>query len=259
MPKFAANLSMLFQELPVIERFGAAANAGFHAVEFLFPYEYPVEQLQAELTRHNLIQVLFNLPAGNWAAGDRGMAVDPSRREEFAAGVEKALLYAKALGVPQVNCLAGKAPASVSEKEQRATLVQNLRLAADRLATANVRLLVEHINYRDMPGFTLNTTAQVLSVLDEVAHPNIFLQYDIYHAQRMEGELMTTFEKNKDRIAHIQIADNPGRHEPGTGEINYRYVLAALDRMGYDGYVGLEYIPSGDTVSSFKWIKEYGF
>ena len=259
MPKFAANLTMLFQDRPFMERFDAAAAAGFDAVEFLFPYEYPVEDLKAALKRNNLKVVLFNLPAGNWAAGDRGIAVDPSRKEEFAAGVETALQYAKELGVPRMNCLAGKKLSNVSEAEQHQTLVQNLQLAADRLATLNIQLLVEHINYRDIPGFALNTTAQVLSVLDEVNRPNAFLQYDIYHAQRMEGELVNTYEKNKDRIAHIQIADNPGRHEPGTGEVNYRFVFAALDRLGYTGHIGLEYIPSGDTVASFKWIKEYGF
>ncbi len=259
MPKFAANLSMLYTEVPFVERFAAAAKAGFKAVEFLFPYEYPAEQLQGELKRHGLKLVLCNLPAGNWAAGDRGIAADPQRKDEFRAGVAKAIAYAEVLGVGQLNCLAGKKPAGVAADVIYATLVENLRFAADELAKKNLKLLVEHINYRDIPGFYLNTTAQVLAVLAEVDRPNALLQYDMYHAQRMEGELLGTVAANLAKIAHIQIADNPGRHQPGTGEINYRHVFAALDKLGYQGYIGLEYVPEGGTAASLAWIGDYGY
>ena len=259
MPKFSANITMMFQEVPFMDRFAAAAKVGFKAVEFMFPYDYPIADLQRELTANGLKLVLFNLPAGNWAAGDRGIAVDPSRQAEFQAGVQKAAEYAKALGVPQVNCMVGKKMAEVPAAEQRQTMVKNLRFAAETLAKANVKLLVEPLNFRDMPGFTLNTTTQVLEFLDEVGHANAFLQYDVYHAQRMEGELVGILRANLARIPHIQVADNPGRHQPGTGEINYRWLLAEFDAAGYTGYIGLEYIPTPDSVASLGWVAEYGY
>ena len=259
MPIFSANITMMFQEVSFMDRFAAAAKAGFKAVEFMFPYDYPIADLQKVLKDNGQKLVLFNLPAGNWAAGDRGIAVDPARQAEFQAGVKKAAEYAKALGVPQVNCLVGKKMADVPAAEQRRVLVENLRWAAEYLAKAGVKLLVEHLNSRDMPGFTLTTTALVLEVLDEVAHANAFLQYDVYHAQRMEGELAAILRTNLPRISHIQIADNPGRHQPGTGEINYRWLLADFDAAGYKGYVGLEYIPTPDSVSSLDWVAEYGY
>lgn len=259
MPIFSANITMMFQEVAFMDRFAAAAKAGFRAVEFMFPYDYPIADLQKVLKDNGQKLVLFNLPAGNWAAGDRGIAVDPARQAEFQAGVQKAAEYAKALGVPQVNCLVGKKMTDVPAAEQRRVLVENLRWAADYLAKAGVKLLVEHLNNRDMPGFTLTTTAQVLEVLDEVDHANVFLQYDVYHAQRMEGELAAILRTNLSRISHIQIADNPGRHQPGTGEINYRWLLADFDAAGYKGYVGLEYIPAPDSVSSLGWVTEYGY
>ena len=259
MPKFSANLSMMFQEVPFLERFAASAKAGFKAVEFMFPYEYSIEELQKVLKTTDQKIVLFNLPAGNWAGGDRGIAVDPARIAEFAAGVAKAAEYAKTLGVPQVNCLVGKKLADVPAAEQRRTMIANLRLAADTMAKIGVKLLVEPLNFRDMPGFTLNTTAQVLEVLAEAGHENIFLQYDVYHAQRMEGELAGILRNNLPKIAHIQIADNPGRHQPGTGEINYRWLLEDFDNAGYKGYVGLEYIPAPDSASSLEWISDYGY
>lgn len=257
--KFSVNLSMLFQELPFWQRFGAAAQSGFNAVEFMFPYEYPTDELKKELAAHHLKLVLFNLPAGNWAAGERGIAVDPSRRTEFQAGVQKAAEYAKALDVPQVNCLVGKKMEDIPVAQQRRTLVENLRYAADALKTAGVRLLVEPLNNKDMQGFALNTTKQTLDVLDEVDHDNVFLQYDVYHAQRMEGELARILRSNLPRISHIQIADNPGRHEPGTGEINYRWLLNEFAAVGYDRYVGLEYIPTQTSEASLRWLADYGY
>ncbi|NMC32934.1 MAG: hydroxypyruvate isomerase [Veillonellaceae bacterium] len=259
MPKFSANLTMMFQEVPFLKRFAASAKAGFKAVEFMFPYEYAIDELQKVLQAADQKIVLFNLPAGDWAGGDRGIAVDPARTAEFVAGVEKAVKYAKILGVPQVNCLVGKKLADIPAAEQRRTMIANLRLAADAMAEVSVKLLVEPLNSRDMPGFTLNTTAQALEVLAEAGHENIFLQYDVYHAQRMEGELAGILRNNLAKIAHIQIADNPGRHQPGTGEINYRWLLEDFDNAGYKGYVGLEYIPTPDSLSSLEWISDYGY
>jgi hydroxypyruvate isomerase len=259
MPKFAANLTMMFQEVPFMQRFSAAAKAGFKAVEYMFPYDYPAADIKKELTANNLQQVLFNLPAGNFAAGDRGIVSDPNRVAEFRDSVAKAISYAKELGVPRLNCMAGKKLADVSEEKQHATMVDNLRYAADVLAKAGIKLMVEPINYRDMPGFILNTSIQGFALLDEVNHPNLYLQYDIYHAQRLEGELVNTIEKNIARIEHIQLADNPGRHEPGTGEINYPFVFKAIDKCGYQGWIGCEYIPAAGTVEGLGWIAACGY
>ncbi|MEG1042348.1 MAG: hydroxypyruvate isomerase, partial [Pseudomonas sp.] len=247
MPRFAANLSMLFTEVPFLERFERAANAGFEAVEFLFPYAHSVEEIQERLNATGLKIVLHNLPAGDWDAGERGIACDPNRVDEFRAGVAKAVTYAHALGVSQLNCLAGKVPAGADPVVVRRTFVENLRFAASALSAANVRLLIEPINPFDIPGFYLNRTDQALDILDEVGAPNAFVQYDIYHAQRVEGELAATMQKQLARIGHIQLADNPGRNEPGTGEINYPFLFAHLDRIGYDGWIGCEYKPANGT------------
>ncbi|MBS0453484.1 MAG: hydroxypyruvate isomerase [Proteobacteria bacterium] len=249
MPKFAANLTMLFTELPFMQRFEAAAKAGFEAVEYLFPYPFTKEELVAALKANNLKQVLHNLPAGDWDAGERGIACHPDRVEEFRAGVDRAIDYATALGCPQVNCLVGKLPAGVSEADARKTLVENLRFAAKKLQAANIRLLIEPINTFDIPGFFVNRTDQALSIIDEVDSGNLFVQYDIYHAQRMEGELGNTLTKQFARIGHIQLADNPGRGEPGTGEINYAWLFKHIDSLGYKGWIGCEYKPRGATTA----------
>lgn len=254
MPQFAANLTMLFTEVPFLERFERAAKAGFTAVEFQFPYAWPAEEIKVSLDQHGLKPVLHNLPAGDWDAGDRGMACDPRRVEEFRAGVPLAVTYAKVLGVSQLNCLAGIAPAGMSDALLRRTLVNNLRFAAAELKTAGLKLLVEPINSDDIPGFYINRTAQALAILDEVDADNAFLQYDVYHAQRMEGELGATMEKHLARIGHIQIADNPGRNEPGTGEINYAFLFKHLDRIGYQGWVGCEYRPLAYTEDGLAWL-----
>jgi hydroxypyruvate isomerase len=253
MPRFAANLTMLFNEVPFLDRFEKAAQNGFQAVEFLFPYPYSVEELKERLDRHGLGLVLHNLPAGDWDAGDRGVACDPGRVHEFREGVAKAIAYASALGVPQVNCLAGKAPAGITDDELRETFVGNLRFAAAELKKAGIKLLIEPINHFDIPGFYLNTTAQAIRLMDQVGSDNLFLQYDIYHAQRMEGELAATVQKVLGRIAHIQLADNPGRNEPGTGEINYRFLFQHLDRIGYTGWIGCEYKPAATTEAGLGW------
>ncbi|RTR07030.1 hydroxypyruvate isomerase [Halomonas nitroreducens] len=254
MAKFAANLSMLFTEVDFLDRFQAAAAAGFKGVEYLFPYDFEAAEIKQRLDDNGLTQVLFNLPAGDWGAGERGIACHPDRVEEFRAGVDRAIEYAKVLGNTQVNCLAGIKPEGVSDDEARQTLVDNLRFAADKLKAAGILLIAEPINTRDIPGFFLNRTAQALALFDEVGSDNLKLQYDIYHMQIMEGDLAPTIEKHIDRIAHVQLADNPGRHEPGTGEINYPFLFAHLDRLGYQGWIGCEYKPAGSTQEGLGWL-----
>jgi len=256
MPRFAANLTMLFTEHAFLDRFEAAAKAGFTAVEFLFPYAFPVADIKQRLDANGLALVLHNLPAGDWDAGERGIACHPDRVDEFRAGVAKAIEYAKALGVPQLNCLAGKAPAGADAGALRSTLVANLRFAAAELDKAGLKLLIEPINNYDIPGFWLNNTALAVSVLDEVGAANAFVQYDIYHAQRYEGELAATMTKYLSRIGHIQLADNPGRNEPGTGEINYAFLFKHLDRIGYTGWIGCEYKPATTTEAGLGWRQQ---
>jgi hydroxypyruvate isomerase len=257
MPQFAANLTMLFNEVPFIDRFRLAANAGFKGVEFLFPYAYSATDLKTQLDQNQLTLVLHNLPAGDWDAGERGIACLPDRVQEFQEGVAKAIEYARVLGVPQLNCLAGKAPQGADPKVLHDTFVANLRFAAAELKKANLKLLIEPINTFDIPGFFLSTTGQAIDILSEVASDNLFVQYDIYHAQRMEGELSKTIETNLSKIAHIQLADNPGRNEPGTGEINYRYLFNLLDRLGYKGWIGCEYKPATTTEAGLGWISTH--
>lgn len=257
MPKMTANLTMLFTELPFMQRFEAAAKAGFTSVEFLFPYDFDAKELRSALDGNGLTQVLHNLPAGDWAAGERGIACHPERVQEFRAGVHQAIEYATTLGVTQVNCLAGIKPAAIDDSQAFATLVSNVQYAASALQAVGIRLLLEPINTFDIPGFFVNTTAKGLAVLDAAASDNAFLQYDIYHAQRMEGELVSTITKHLPRIGHIQLADNPGRHEPGTGEINYAFVFAQLDDLGYTGSVGCEYKPKTQTEDGLGWLQQF--
>jgi hydroxypyruvate isomerase len=256
MLKFAANLTMLFNEVPFLDRFERASNAGFQAVEFLFPYAFTASEIKEKLDRFNLSLVLHNLPAGDWEAGERGIACLPDRVEEFRAGVTKAIEYAKILNVPQLNCLAGKIPAGADPSLLHTTFVENLRYAAAQLAQANLKLLIEPINTFDIPGFYLSRTERAISILEEVGASNAFVQYDIYHAQRMEGELANTIQKHLKQIAHIQLADNPGRHEPGTGEIHYQYLFKLLDQLGYQGWIGCEYKPTTETNAGLGWIKQ---
>lgn len=253
MPKFSANLSMLYTEHAFLDRFEPAAKAGFKAVEFLFPYAFSAADIKARLNSNGLQLVLHNLPAGDWEAGERGIACHPDRVEEFRAGVAQAIAYAQVLGVVQLNCLAGKSPAGASDAVLRKTFVGNLRYAASELKKAGLKLLIEPINTFDIPGFYLNRTAQALDILDEVGANNAFVQYDIYHAQRMEGEVAATIQKHLARIAHIQLADNPGRNEPGTGEINYAFLFTHLDRLGYGGWIGCEYKPASTTDAGLGW------
>jgi hydroxypyruvate isomerase len=257
MPQFAANLSMLFTEWPFLDRFERAAQAGFRYVEFQFPYEVPAAEIRARLDRHQLQAVLHNMPAGNRAAGDRGIGCHPGRVDEFRAGIAQAIAYATALGVPRVNVLAGRVPPGVDEPLLRRTFVANLRQAAQAFKQAGLVLLIEPINDIDVPGFYLTRTAQALDLLDEVGADNAFVQYDIYHAQRMEGDVAATLQRHLARIGHVQFADNPGRHEPGTGELNWDFLFAHLDRIGYRGQVGAEYLPATTTEAGLGWLGRY--
>lgn len=254
MPRFCANLSLLFTEHPFTERWAAAARAGFHGVECHFPYAEPAALLAEEVRRNGLEQVLFNLPPGNWAAGERGIACLPDRVAEFEEGVGRAIDYARALGCRRINCLAGIAPIGAERGELLAVMERNLRFAARALARENIELLVEPINDRDTPGFLLNRSADTLALIERVGEANVKLQYDIYHMQIMEGDLARTLQRELPRIGHVQIADNPGRHEPGSGEINYPFLFDWLDRIGYTGWVSAEYTPAGDTAAGLGWM-----
>lgn len=257
MPNFAANLTMMFNEVDFLERFQAAARAGFKSVEYLFPYTYDKTVLAEHLQTHGLIQVLHNLPAGNWQGGERGIACHPDRVREFQDSVGKAIEYASALGCKQVNCLAGVIPPAVPAEKLRETFVSNLKFAAAELKRAGIRLLIEPINTRDIPGFYLNYSRQALDIIRDVGSDNLYLQYDIYHAQVMEGDLAHTIETNINSIRHMQLADNPGRHEPGTGEINYPFLFSLIDRLGYRGWIGCEYKPRATTNEGLDWVRPY--
>jgi hydroxypyruvate isomerase len=258
MPRLAANLSMLFNEVEFLDRFEAAASSGFKGVEFLFPYAFPKEQIAERLRKHGLVQVLHNLPPGDWTRGERGIACLPDRVGEFQDGVGQAIDYALTLGCKQLNCLSGIGPPGMAADRLEATLVANLRFAADKLAAAGIRLLIEPINTFDIPGIFLCRTQQALDLMAAVGSDNLYLQYDIYHMQRMEGELAATIKAQLPRIAHMQLADNPGRNEPGTGEINYRFLLSFIDAIGYDGWIGCEYKPKGTTLDGLAWRGAHG-
>jgi len=254
MPKLAANVSLLFPQIDFLDRFAAAARAGFRAVEYQFPYAWPREEVAQRARAAGVEVVLHNLPAGDAAKGDRGIACLPERVSEFREGVERAIEYAGAAGCPRLNCLAGIAPAGARHFD---TLVENLRYAAARLAGAGLMLMLEPINTRTVPGFYLTHTRQALEALDAAGADNAFLQYDIFHMQIMEGDLARTIERLLPRIGHLQLADVPGRHEPGTGEINFGFLLQHIDRIGYGGWIGCEYNPLGDTSEGLAWAKPY--
>ena len=258
MPKFAANLSMMFQEVPFLDRFAAAAKAGFRAVEYLFPYEFPAAEIRKRLADNGLTQALFNMPPGDWAKGERGMAALPGREREFMEGVERALEYAEATGCKRLHAMAGLWPAGAKREDGERVYVENLRRAADRLAQQGLTLVIEPINSRDMPGYFLNTTTQAMPILDRVGRDNAKLQLDLYHCQIMEGDLAEKVKRLHGRYAHVQIAGNPGRNEPDRGEINYPFLFDLLDEVGYDGFVGCEYRPAAATVDGLGWARRYG-
>jgi len=254
MPRFAANLSLMFTELPLIHRLAAARRAGFPAVEIQFPYEIEAEEMAAMRERVGVEMVLINLPAGDAAAGDRGLGAVPGREAEFRAGVEKGRAYAERCGVPRVNMLAGIPPVGTDPVRARDTMIANARFAAEELGKAGIRLCIEAINRRDVPGFFVSTSAEALAIIDAAGHPNIAFQYDVYHMQIMEGDLIPTMTRILDRIDHIQFADTPGRNEPGTGEINFPNLFAAIDAMGYGGWLAAEYKPSRRTEETLAWL-----
>ena len=256
MPRFCANLTMLFNELPFMERFSAAASSGFKGVEYLFPYAFAKQDLREALRANGLVQVLHNLPAGDWGAGERGIACLPGRVDEFREGVASAVAYAQALDCRLINCLAGIAPVSLDPLEAQATFVSNIRYAAAMLDKAGIRLVIEPINTRDIPGFFLTRTRQALSLIAAVGSANVGVQYDIYHMQVMEGDIARTLESHLKQIWHVQLADNPGRNEPGTGEINYPWLYQWLDGLGYQGWVGCEYKPKTTTEAGLGWFRE---
>ncbi|MGQ0456012.1 MAG: hydroxypyruvate isomerase [Hyphomicrobium sp.] len=257
MPKFAANLSMLFTELPFLDRFAAAARAGFRGIEFLSPYQHGAGEISERLADNGLEQVLFNLPAGDWARGERGIAIFSDRRSEFREGVAKAITYAKALRCKRLHCLAGIASVGAHHGELFETYVENVKYAAHALSAEGLTLLIEPINTRDVPGYFLKSTNDARDAIRRIGAPNAFLQYDAYHMQIMEGDLAAAITRNFDIIKHIQIADAPGRHEPGTGEIDYPALFDHLDRIGYEGWVGCEYHPKTTTNASFAWLCKF--
>jgi hydroxypyruvate isomerase len=254
MPKFAANLSLMFPQLDFLDRFAAAQACGFDAVEFLFPYAYPSEVLATRLDEHALTLVLHNLPPGNWDKGDRGMACDPARREEFRDGVALAARYATALAVKRLHCLAGRLPPHVTPQAARACYIDNLRYAARVLAQEGIDLLIEPINTVDMPGYFLTGSDQAASIIKECGEPNLFMQFDMYHMQRMGEDVAAGIAKHLPLIRHMQLADVPGRHEPGTGEMEYPALFQLIDKLGYDGWIGCEYHPLGDARAGLNWL-----
>ena len=256
MAKFAANLSMMFNEVPFIQRFESAANAGFCGVEYLFPYEEKPQVIAEQLKKHNLTQALFNMPAGDWAAGERGMASIPGRESEFQKGVHTALEYALALDCKQVHAMAGKLNNHFTPEEQEECFIKNIQYAADVMAKQGIKVLIEPINTRDMPGYFLTTQKQAEALLPKINRDNVFIQLDLYHCQIMEGDLLKTIERLWGKFSHIQIASVPFRHEPDTGEVNYSWIFNQLDKMGYTGWLGCEYIPAGKTEDGLGWFKQ---
>lgn len=255
MPKFAANLTMMFNEVPFLQRFQAAAQAGFKAVEFLFPYDHTPEEVAEQLKANRLQNVLFNMPPGDWAAGERGMASLPGREAEFRAGVARAIDYAKALGTPNVHAMAGLLPQGADAALHRKTYIENLRYASAETAKHGIMLLIEPINTRDIPGYFLNTQADAHAIREEVGAANLKLQMDFYHVQIVEGDIAMKLRRYLPHVGHIQIAGVPERNEPDTGEINYPYLFRLLDELGYDGWLGCEYRPAKGTVEGLGWMK----
>ena len=254
MPKFAANLSMMFNEVPFLDRFKAASQAGFDAVEFLFPYEHPAEVIAKTANDAGVQIVLFNMPAGNWAAGERGLTGLPGREQEFRDGVEMAIEYAERLGVTQIHAMAGVAPGGADRSACRETLISNLKYAAQKLAEKNRTVLLEAINSRDIPGFIVATQKESYEVLQAVNAPNLKMQMDLYHMQVTEGDLAMSLKKYAASCGHIQIAGCPERNEPDTGEVRYEYLFRLLDQIGYDGWIGCEYRPAGQTTDGLSWF-----
>ncbi len=255
--RFCANLSMMFNEVPFLDRFEAAAKAGFKGVEFLFPYDHPAADIQARLKASGLEQVLFNAPPGDWAAGERGTASLPGRQAEFRDGIKRALEYADALGNRLVHCMAGIPGKDVRPATAAAVYAANLAWAAEQAHAAGVKIVIEPINHRDMPGFHLNTMQQGADLIEAIGRDRLGLQFDIYHCQITEGDVSKRLEAQLPVIAHMQIADVPARNEPGTGEIGWAYLFGRIADLGYAGWIGCEYRPAGDTVRGLAWRERF--
>lgn len=251
---FAPNLTTLFTEVPFLERFEKAKKAGFTHIEFQFPYAHSVDEISEQLKRHELQTILFNLPAGNWEEGDRGIAIFSERRDEFQQSVKTAMEYAQALRCSTLHCMAGVKPNDLDKNDALLVFKENLRFCAKEFDKYGLTVVIEPINTIDIPNYFLSNLQFAVDIINDLALPNVKLQYDVYHMQRMQGELIASFKKYKDIVAHIQIADNPGRHEPGTGEIHYEHVFNALIEEGYNRYIGLEYNPKGKSEDSFTWL-----
>ena len=257
MPRFCANLTMMFNEHPFLERFAAASKAGFTAVEFLFPFDHPAAEIRARLDGHGLEQILFNMPPGDWSLGERGLASLPGRVAEFRDSVKRALDYATVFGTKRLHCMAGLVPAGTAQGTAASLYAANLAWACEQAVAAGVLVVIEPINHRDMPGFFLNTTDQGAAVVEAIGRDRLALLFDIYHCQVTEGDVTSRMARLLPLIGHIQIADVPARNEPGTGELNWRYIFDRMDAVGYAGWVGCEYRPSGDTVSGLGWLPEF--
>jgi hydroxypyruvate isomerase len=257
MPRFAANISMMYTEVPFLDRFARARASGFAAVEFLFPYEFPAVEIATRLKDNGLSQVLFNAPPGDWAKGERGQAALPGRQAEFREGVKTALDYATTLACPRLHLMAGLAPAGVARDTLLSTYAANLAWAAEECAKAGVLPVIEPINHRDIPGFFLNTTDEAAAIIQAVGPGKLGMQFDLYHCQITEGDIVKRVERHLPLIAHMQVADNPGRNEPGTGEVNWPFVFKAIDALGFPGWIGCEYRPAGETEAGLGWFAEY--
>ena len=258
MPRFSANLGFLFPDLPFLERFDAAAKAGFAAVECAAPYEYPQAELKKRLADSGLKQVLINSPAGDRSKGERGFASVPGKEGIFRDSVLQALDYAVALGCPCVHVMAGMPPGDVPRDTALALYAANLAWAGEQGKKAGVKLVIEPLNPRDAPGYLLNTQEQGAAIANAIGRDRLGLQFDIYHCQIAQGDVTTRLEKLMPAIDHMQLADVPGRHEPGTGEIGWEFVFRRIDELGYQGWIGCEYAPLGDTVAGLKWRERYG-
>ena len=258
MPRLAANLSMMFNEVPFLERFSAARKAGFEGVEFLFPYEHPAAELRSRLVGEGLTQVLFNMPPGDWAHGERGLAALPGRQSEFREGVKRALDYAATMECRRVHCMAGIVPAGLSLTTASAVYAANLAWAVEQARPAGVKLMLEPINHRDMPGYFLNPQAQGAAIVEAIRTDGLGLQFHLYPVQITEGDITKRMEQYMPLIGHMQIADVPARNEPGTGEIGWEFVFRRIDELGYMGWVGCEYRPAGDTVEGLGWRGRFG-
>ena len=257
MPRFAANLSLMFSEHPFLDRFARARAAGFEAVEFLFPYEFPAAEIATRLRDNGLQQVLFNAPPGDWGKGERGIAALPGRQAEFREGLKRALDYAAALACPRLHVMAGLTPKGVARDTLLTQYATNLAFAAEECAKAGVKPVIEPINHIDIPGFFLNTTGEAAAIIEAIGPDRLGMQFDLYHAQITEGDLTRLIEKHLPLAAHMQVADNPGRNEPGTGEVNWTYVFRRIDELGYRGWIGCEYRPAGDTEAGLGWFQPY--